>query len=113
VAAEIRITGLDQPTDVGVRGAQAPVLSALRPRPDHPEWDVAIWLDLLTFPGTPSHQQFYREFEAWALRNYSGAYATVRPEWSKGWAYSGEAAWADPSVLAKTIPAAYRTGRAR
>ena len=42
---EIRVTGLDQPSDVAVSGAQSPILSSVRPRPDHPEWDTAVWLD--------------------------------------------------------------------
>src|SRR4029078_1654780 len=40
---EIRCSGLDKPTDVAISGATAPQLSAVRPRPDHPEWDVAVW----------------------------------------------------------------------
>lgn len=107
---EIRVTGLDQPGDAGVAHAEAPVLSAVGPRPDHPEWDVAVWVTLLTFPGTPSSNQFYREMETWILQNYSGAYATVRPEWAKGWAYTNDAAWADTSMLGTTIPNIYRAG---
>jgi hypothetical protein len=68
-------------------------------------------MDLLTIPGTPQSQQFYRETEQWVLSNYTGSYAAVRPEWSKGWAYSGSAAWADSTILGTTIPAAYRTGQ--
>uniref|UniRef100_UPI00277D0ED4 cholesterol oxidase substrate-binding domain-containing protein n=1 Tax=Streptomyces scabiei TaxID=1930 RepID=UPI00277D0ED4 len=33
-SVEIRVTGLDDPADVGVAGARAPLLSALRPRAD-------------------------------------------------------------------------------
>ncbi|PCE29944.1 cholesterol oxidase substrate-binding domain-containing protein [Burkholderia ubonensis] len=100
---EIRITGLDKPAEAGA-GAVVPTLSALKPRPDHPEWDVAVWFDILTLPGTPAADRFYREIEQWMLSNYSGAYATVRPEWSKGWAYTDTAAWQDDTMLATTIP---------
>jgi Cholesterol oxidase, substrate-binding len=31
---EIRVTGLDQPSEVAVSGAQSPILSSVRPRPD-------------------------------------------------------------------------------
>ena len=109
---EIRVTGLDVPNDVEIQSASSPQLSALRPRPDHPEWDVAVWLDVLTIPGTPQSDQFYRDLEKWIFGNYSGSYATVRPEWSKGWAYTVNAAWADPTVLTSTIPNAYRAGQA-
>ncbi|HKQ75777.1 MAG TPA: cholesterol oxidase substrate-binding domain-containing protein [Blastocatellia bacterium] len=110
LSLEIRVTGLDQPGDVGVENAEAPVLSAISPRPDHPEWNVAVWVNLLTLPGTPYSNQFYREMETWILHNYSGNYATVRPEWSKGWAYTNDAAWANSAMLNMTIPNLYRAG---
>jgi FAD/FMN-containing dehydrogenase len=109
---EIRVTGLDKATDVAVAGAKEPQLSALRPRPDHTDWDVAVWLDLLTIPGTPYANQFYAEVEQWVLSNYSGTYAAVRPEWSKGWGYTNTAAWTNSSVIGTTIPNAYRAGQA-
>ena len=36
---EIRATGLDNPSDVEVAGAVAPLLSATTPDPANPEWD--------------------------------------------------------------------------
>jgi FAD/FMN-containing dehydrogenase len=108
---EIRVTGLDQAADVGVAGAQTPSLSALRPRPDHPEWDTAVWLDILTLPGTPYANQFYREIEQWALANYTGNYASLRVEWSKGWGYTDAAAWADGGVIGTTVPASLTAGQ--
>jgi FAD/FMN-containing dehydrogenase len=106
---EIRCSGLDQARDVLVPSSGSPQLSALRPVPTHPEWDTAIWLDALTIPNTPSAFQFYRDMEQWMLANYS-SYALVRPEWSKGWAYSSTAAWTDTDILQSRIPAAYKTG---
>ena len=110
---EIRVTGLDNPTDIGlaasIGGGQ---LSALRTRPDQPAWNVAVWFDILTIPGTPTADQFYRDTEQWMISNYTGSYAAVRPEWSKGWAYTTTAAWSDPTMLGTTIPNAYRAGQA-
>jgi FAD/FMN-containing dehydrogenase len=108
---EIRCSGLDQPGDVQVASAGSPQLSALRPLPHHPDWDTAVWIDALTIPNTPYSFQFYREMEQWMFSNY-GSYALVRPEWSKGWAYSPTAAWADAEILGKRIPAAYNNGYA-
>jgi len=109
---EIRVTGLDQPGDlVGISGAPSPQLSALRPRPDHPEWNVAVWFDILTIPGTQYAAQFYREVEQWMYANYA-SYAAVRVEWSKGWGYSSSGAWSDPTALGSTIPDSLRTGQA-
>ena len=108
---EIRVTGRDQPGDVGVRGAQSPVLGALHPRRDRPEWDTAVWIDVLTFPQTRDSVAFYRQLEQWFFSNFR-SYASVRPEWSKGWAYGTQAAWSDPIVLGRTIPQINTLGRA-
>ncbi|SFF74782.1 FAD/FMN-containing dehydrogenase [Streptomyces mirabilis] len=107
---EIRVTGLDHPSDADSAGARAPLLSALRPRADHPEWDTAVWLDVLTLPGTPDAEAFYRELEHFLLTTYDGEYALTRVEWSKGWAYTDEAAWADEEVLGTAVPASFRDG---
>lgn len=104
---EIRVTGLDHPADSGVASADAPTLSALRPRTDRPDWDVAVWLNLLTFPGTAGAERFLSEMEAWIYQNYSGNYAAVRPEWSKGWAYTETAGWSNPVALVQSIPNAF------
>ncbi len=109
---EIRVTGLDAAADVEVGSAGSPLLSTVRPRSDHPEWDVAVWFDILTIPGTPYSNQFYREVETWIFSNYAGAYAAVRPEWSKGWAYTNSAAWEDTTTMGITVPEAYRAGQA-
>ncbi|MCK2244394.1 MULTISPECIES: cholesterol oxidase substrate-binding domain-containing protein [unclassified Crossiella] len=106
-----QISGLDEPREVAGPGAAAPLLSVARPRPDHPDWDVVLYLDLTTTPGTADAPRFYRETEQWLLANFTGDYATVRPEWSKGWAYDGESAYADPGVREQVIPSAYRAGQ--
>jgi FAD/FMN-containing dehydrogenase len=108
---EIRVTGLDQASEVDVATAGTPQLSALRPRPDQPTWDTAVWLDILTVPGTPYADQFYAEVEAWVFANYTG-YAAARPEWSKGWGYTNSAAWSNTTMLGTTIPNALRAGQA-
>jgi FAD/FMN-containing dehydrogenase len=109
---EIRVTGLDHPADSVVSGAQPPILSSVRPRPDHPEWDTAVWLDMGTLPVTPGFSQFYADIEAWIWSHYSGSYATVRPEWSKAWACTSTAPWTSSTVLGSTVPAAVSAGQA-
>ncbi|GAA2420820.1 cholesterol oxidase substrate-binding domain-containing protein [Streptomyces coeruleofuscus] len=105
-SVEIRVTGLDDPGDSGVSGARPPLLSALRPRADHPEWDTAVWLDILTLPGTPDAEAFLREIERFLLRAYDGGSALTRVEWSKGWAYTDDGVWSDEEVLGSVVPAA-------
>lgn len=105
---EIRVTGLDKPSDIGA--TRSPQLSALRPRPDRADWDCAVWLDILTLPGTPYADEFYAEIESWIFSNYA-SYAGVRPEWSKGWGYTSSGAWTSGSVIDATVPAALRAGQ--
>ncbi|MCW2947571.1 MAG: Cholesterol oxidase substrate-binding protein [Actinoallomurus sp.] len=109
---EIRVTGLDQPSESGVSGAVTPQLSSVRPRPDHPEWDVCVWLDMGTIPGTPQCNAFYRGMEQWIFANYTGSYAAVRPEWSKAWAVAPDGAWSDTAMLTSAIPRAIDAGQA-
>ncbi|SNS69707.1 cholesterol oxidase substrate-binding domain-containing protein [Rhodococcoides kyotonense] len=107
---EIRCCGMDDPADVVVESAGPPTISAMRPRPDHPEWDTAVWLNVLGVPGTPGMFAFYREMEQWMRSHYTGSWATFRPEWSKGWAFSAELPYQDPVVIDSTLPNTYREG---
>lgn len=109
-SVEIRVSGLDDPSVTGVEGARAPLLSALRPRADRPEWDTAVWLNVLTLPGTPDAEAFYRELERFVLGTYDGGHALTRVEWSKGWAYTDAAAWSDGDVLGSVVPASFDDG---
>ena len=104
---EIRVTGLDDPAEAELAGASAPLLSALRPDEEHPEWDTAVWLDVLTLPGTPYAEAFLRELEQFLLDTYDGGHALTRVEWSKGWAYTDDAVWSDEEVLGTAIPASF------
>ncbi|MFE4579633.1 cholesterol oxidase substrate-binding domain-containing protein [Streptomyces chartreusis] len=106
-SVEIRVTGLDDPADAGVEGARIPLLSALRPPADRPEWDTAVWLNVLTLPGTPHAAAFLREMERFVLRTFDGGYAMARVEWSKGYAYTDDAAWSDGEVLGSVVPGSF------
>lgn len=112
-ALEIRVTGLDNPADVTAgRTAQSPVISSLSldPVATQNEWDVALWLDVLTIPGTPKAGQFYSQLEEWLLQRFSGTAGRVLPEWSKGWAYTGGGAWTNEDFIAR-VRQAYTAGR--
>ncbi|MFD4182438.1 cholesterol oxidase substrate-binding domain-containing protein [Rhodococcus sp. NPDC058514] len=107
---EVRLCGLDDPSEMTVETSGPPTISALRPRPDHPEWDTAIWMNVVGVPGTPGQAAYFREMERFMRQNYSGDYATFRPEWAKGWAYTGESAFADGETIETAIPATFRAG---
>ncbi len=108
---EIRCTGLDQPHEVQTPGAQPPLLSGLIPRADHPEWDVAIWINMLCLVGTPGSDEFYTEIQDWFMANFTGDYAAVRPEWSKGWAHTVTGSYTNAGMMQDTIPDWFRVGR--
>lgn len=110
-AIDLRVTGLDQQSDVEVETSGPPSLSPVRPRPDQPDWEVAVWLGVLTFPGTPYSAQFYRETQDFIYGNFTGSYADVRVEWSKGWAYTDDGAFRNQAELTTTIPDSYRRGQ--
>ncbi|MDT0345480.1 cholesterol oxidase substrate-binding domain-containing protein [Streptomyces sp. DSM 44938] len=108
---EIRVAGLDQPTDNAAPGAGPPLLSVVRPHPERPDWDCAIWVDVLTQPETPGAAEFYRELERFLMRTFDGGHALARVEWSKGWAYTDAASWADGEVIGEWVPASYAPGQ--
>jgi len=109
---EIRVTGLDDAADCEVPGALGAQLSPLRTRPDHPEWDTAVWFDMTTVPITPDAHTFTGEMEAWIRATYTGDYGAVHAEWSKEWANTPAGAWTDTAVIGTDIPASYTEGQA-
>lgn len=107
---EVRLCGVDDSGEVLVDSAGVPDLSAVRPRADRQDWDTAIWMNVVSIPGTAGLPAFLREMERWMVANYSGDYATFRPEWSKGWAFTEQAAYQDDEFLTSTVPATFRAG---
>jgi hypothetical protein len=113
---EIRVTGLDDPSLVNLppgQTATSPVLSSLT----YDEvakangWDVALWLDVLTIPGTPYSNQFFTDLEQWLLQRFTGSAGRLLPEWSKGWAYTSAGPWTSQAFI-QHVRDAYTTGRA-
>jgi hypothetical protein len=106
---EIRVTGLDNPAEVHLQPgqtAQSPALAAtIMDAIDVKNgWDVALWFDVLTIPGTPNQDKFYAELENWLTTYFSdpkdGVFGRVMPEWSKGFAYDQvNGPWTGPGFL--------------
>ena len=114
---EIRVTGLDSaermPSTSGGR-AERPVLSSLATdaETERNRWDVALWLDVLTLPGTAHAEAFFAEMEAWIVAHFKAPTARVVPEWSKGWAYTDPGGpWTDAAFMNR-VRAGFTTGRA-
>lgn len=108
---EIRVTGVDNPADSQVAGAVDPWLSPTRRVPDRPDLDTAVWLDILTLPGTATAMEFFTEVEQWILSRYSGGDTRVRVEWSKGWGYTNSGAWTSSQVIDGVVPASLTQGQ--
>ncbi|MDH6284350.1 FAD/FMN-containing dehydrogenase [Prescottella agglutinans] len=109
-AFEVRMCSVDDQSEVLVESAGPPNLSAVRPRPDHPEWDTCIWMNVTTLPGTAGAAEYLRELERFMVQNFSGDYATFRSEWAKGWAFTSQGGYRDDEWLNQIIPAAFTTG---
>lgn len=107
---EIRVTGLDQPGDIGVEGAVTPSLSSALPVPGRPELDTAVWLDVLNLPGTPNTGEFFAELDAWFMALPSNL-GVARPEWSKRFAHTAAGAWTDDHELQEGIPGQFPAWR--
>ena len=108
---EIRVTGLDDAADVDADpGARDVALSAIAAHRDHPEWDVAVWFDCLSFVGTEKADEFNAVMEQWFHSHFNPSDALVRPEWSKGWGYTASGAWTNGAYISQTIPDAHTQG---
>ncbi|MGO3886671.1 MAG: cholesterol oxidase substrate-binding domain-containing protein [Mycetocola sp.] len=97
---EIRVTGIDDPAEVGVDGAVAPALSAAAPVEGRPELDTVVWLDALNLPGTPHEYEFFAELERHLRSDYTDL-GVARPEWAKRWATTDDGSWTDAEVMAQ------------
>lgn len=104
---EIRASGIDRPGTALVPGARAPSLSAAAPPEGHPTWDTALWVNLMTFPGTEGSPELFTELEAWVRSAFAAPLAEVRVEWSKGWAYTPEGPWTNAALIDDGIPGSY------
>ncbi|RAM51620.1 MAG: FAD-linked oxidase [Hapalosiphonaceae cyanobacterium JJU2] len=113
---EVRVTNLDSPDNVpSVAGdsPDRPIISSLATDKLTKQngWDVALWLDVLTLPGTKLSNQFFSELEAWFIGHFTGNKARIVPEWSKGWAYTpNDGPWTDPKFFER-IRETFTVGR--
>jgi hypothetical protein len=115
---EIRVCGKNDHHAVSGGKGINPPLDPLSKTPDDEAngFDVVVYFNVLTLPGTPGAAEWYREFEqrlttqpkaGAGKKDYSewftGANAKTAVEWSKGWAYDGtKGAWQDSAFIART-----------
>ena len=106
-AVEMRYTTLDKVTNLGVdpTQAQAPLLSASALCDNtRTDLDTVFWLDILTIPGTKTCNDFFVELEAWVQSQWG---SVIRPEWSKGWAYTANGPYTNDALIKNQVVGTY------
>jgi len=96
---DIRLTGLDDPKDVEVEGAESPSLSPARPIPEYPQYDVVIWMDMSAYSDTPYALEFVSRLQQLLYRDLHGKLAILRAEWAKAWACTLQGSWTNTSII--------------
>ncbi|HET7690024.1 MAG TPA: cholesterol oxidase substrate-binding domain-containing protein [Nocardioidaceae bacterium] len=103
LALHVRATALDRPLDVD--GAVEPALSAACPDGAHPEWDTAVWINLLYFAGPAGQEEFFTEIQDRVFAEFDGGGTRVRVEWAKNWAIGPGGSWTHRAVIERVVPA--------
>lgn len=101
---EIRISSVDSVDDLDLPGAEPPALSPTTPVPGRPDWDTAVWLDVITLPQTRDRDRFLGDLEREFFHVFPSDRGVVRPEWSKRWAHGPGGAWTDEQYLHDVLP---------
>ncbi len=92
------------------RSAGPPNLSAVRPRPDHPEWDTCIWMNVVTLPGTPGAAEYFARNGTLDGAALFGRLRDVPVRVGEGLGLHRSGGYRDDEWLGQTLPAAYTTG---
>jgi hypothetical protein len=104
---EFRVTGLDREEIVDGKVVKPPSLSFLTEVEGHPEYDVAIFLGLHYFPGTPNSGEYMKEWETFLFNTFNGAYGIARVEWAKTWGFDGKEPWVNGTVYNEILPGTF------
>jgi hypothetical protein len=106
---EIRCTTIDYQDDLKLGpNAKAPALAMTHSVDPKNGNDTVLWVEVLTFPGTPGSGPFFAALEEWMRDTWiKGTNWVLRPEWSKGWAYTESGPWTDTWVMGTWIPSVY------
>ena len=106
---EIRVVGLDNPADIAsaVHGPKPAGSTPVGPlhydeRCKANGWDIALYLDVLSLPGTVGSNEYYEKMETQMMANewFKGTNGLLRPEWSKGWGYTAtEGPWTNQAFI--------------
>jgi len=98
---DMRVTGLDFPEYIEVPGAEGsyPSFSPLRPVPEFPEFDIALYFDITGYEDNLYLYEFMVKFQSSLYQDLHWKYAVIRAEWAKGWAIAEGGPWRNSTVL--------------
>jgi hypothetical protein len=107
-AVEIRCTTIDRQADLGVTGAKPPALAVTHAIDN--SVDTVLWVDVVTFPNTKGSNELFVDLENWMMKTWPAAKppGRLRPEWSKGFAYTADGGpWTNDPLIEHWIPSVY------
>lgn len=100
---EARVSGFDDSSRLHGPDAAPPLLASTG-RARSADQQCMVWFSVLTLTGTPGAPEFFTELERWLVDELGDR---LRPEWSKGWAYTPRGAWSNDWVIGKVVGDAY------
>ncbi|HEX7832189.1 MAG TPA: cholesterol oxidase substrate-binding domain-containing protein [Thermoanaerobaculia bacterium] len=104
---EIRCTTMDYEQDLPPNSLP-PALSICNPA--NSNFDTVCWIQSLTMAATPDAYEFMQELEQYYIDTWGpSAGGTLRPEWSKGWAFTNAGPGTNQQVIQQTIPQLFGT----
>lgn len=103
---EIRASAMDRPYDV-IPDGESPLLSALHPIKDRPDLDTSVWIGVLSFDKASHQNEAFRKIEQFIYNSIQCDDAVVRVEWSKGYGYTKQGPWTDPSIVGGLVQSKY------
>jgi len=108
-AVEIRCTTIDRQAGLATAAAKPPALAATHSVNSNDQTlDTVLWVDVLTFPDAPGSPQFFVDLEQWATKIWGATNpGRLRPEWSKGWAYTTAGPWTNTQLIKEWVPSVY------
>ncbi|KAJ6639837.1 hypothetical protein Bhyg_12584 [Pseudolycoriella hygida] len=101
----IRTTSVDESNVVD--NSEPPTLSAIQPVNGHPEYDTVVWINVLSISKSYDLFEAFSKLETFMWNEYNGTYAIIRPEWSKGWAYTNNDVWSNSRIYRNVIPSLF------
>ncbi|CAG7832626.1 unnamed protein product [Allacma fusca] len=102
---EMRFVTVDDPSDVGIKGAESPGLGHFHPIEGRPDMNIVVVIEITStkIVTTPEGQmllEFLTAYEKKLFKYFNDGEAIVRLEWAKGWGFSNKGPNTNAEILA-------------